>query len=58
MKTVLRIAGKESVWLDIPNPYNMIPNKGDYIVFQQTSYTVSYLEFDYDSNTVYIVIIK
>lgn len=56
MKTVLRIFNKDSEYVDIPNPYKMIPRKDDYIVYKETSYTVIYVEFDFDSSTLFIVV--
>jgi hypothetical protein len=60
MKTVLRIlSGIEgSEYFDIPNPYNMTPRKHDNFVWQGNSYVVSYVEFDFDTNTLYIISIK
>lgn len=58
MKTVLRIINRESSYFDLPNPYNMVPSKGDNVTFDGIMYVVSYLEFDYDNNTVYIVCLK
>ena len=55
MKTVLRLNGK---FVDIENPHNMIPRKDDNFVFEGQSYIVSYVEFDFDDNTVYIVSIS
>lgn len=56
MKTVLRLIEKgDSEYFDIPNPYNMIPRKDDNFVFKGRSYVVSYVEFDFDDDTVYIV---
>lgn len=59
MKTVLRIISREgSEFIDIPNPYGMIPRKNDNFVWEQVSYIVSFVEFDFDTNTLYIVTIK
>lgn len=56
MKTVLRLIGKgDSEFVDIKNPNNMIPRKDDNFVFKGQSYVVSYVEFDFDDDTVYIV---
>lgn len=57
MKTVLRIVSRdrEGGYFDIPNPYNMIPIRGDHFVYKQESYIVSLIEVDYDTDTVYIV---
>ena len=59
MKTVLRIIDKKqgSFYHDIPNPYNMTPRKDDTITWEQQNYIVSYVEFDFDENTLYIVVI-
>jgi len=59
MKTVLRVISKEkgSEYIDIPNPYNMTPRKGDNFVHQGKNYIVSYIEFDFDDNTLYIITI-
>lgn len=58
MKTVLRIISKESGsrYSDIPNPFNMVPCKGDSIVWKETPYMVSSIEYDYDDNTVYVIV--
>ena len=59
MKTVLRLITRQgSDYIDIQNTYNMIPRKDDNFVFKGHSYTVSYVEFDFDDNTVYIVSIS
>jgi len=57
MKTVLRLLARKegSGFIEIPNPYNMIPRKDDYIVWDGKSYIVGYVEFDFDSDTLYIV---
>jgi hypothetical protein len=56
MKTVLRIVSREgSEYIDIPNPYNMTPRKDDHFVWKEESYMVSWVEFDFDTNTLYIV---
>jgi hypothetical protein len=56
MKTVLRIIRKgTSEYIDIPNPYNMTPTKDDHFVWKEVSYIVTWVEFDFDSNTLYIV---
>lgn len=59
MKTVLRIISKErgSEYIDVPNPYNMTPRKDDHFVYMGVNYIVSYVEFDFDDNTLYIVAI-
>ena len=59
MKTVLRLIGDgNSRFVDVKNPHNMIPRKDDNFVFEGRSYIVSYVEFDFDDNTVYIVSIS
>jgi hypothetical protein len=56
MKTVLRLISREGdKFIDIPNPYNMIPRKDDNFVWKEKSYIVSWVEFDFDENTLYIV---
>jgi hypothetical protein len=56
MKTVLRIISREGdEYFDIPNPYNMTPRKDDNFVWKEVSYIVSWVEFDFDSNTLYII---
>ncbi len=59
MKTILRVISTEkgSEYIDIPNPYNMTPRKDDYFVYEEKSYITSYVEFDFDKNTLYIVTI-
>lgn len=59
MKTVLRLINSlEGKFIDIENPYNMIPRKDDHFVYNKQPYIVSYVEFDFDDNTVYIVSIS
>jgi len=56
MKTVLKIVTREgSEYIDITNPYNMIPRKDDNFVWEEQCYIVSWVEFDFDMNTLYIV---
>jgi len=57
MKTVLRLITRKegSNFIEVPNPYNMIPRKDDNFVWDGKSYTVGYVEFDFDSDTLYIV---
>ena len=56
MKTKLRVISREgSEYFDIPNPYNMIPRKDDHFVWKEESHIVSWVEFDFDTNTLYIV---
>ena len=56
MNTILRLF-KEGVFKDIPNPHRMIPSKGDNIVFEEVCYSISYLEFDYDTGTLFICVV-
>lgn len=59
MKTKLRVISREgSEYFDIPNPYNMTPRKDDHIVWQEESYMVDWVEFDFDTNTLYIIVVK
>lgn len=59
MKTVLRIIDRKvSEYIDIPNPYNMIPTKDAHFVWETKSYIVSWVEFDFDNNTLYIVTVN
>lgn len=59
MKTVLRLISREgSEYIDIPNPYSMTPRKDDHFVWSGVSYIVSWVEFDFDTNTLYIVTTK
>ena len=53
MKTVLR-EGRE--YINIVNNYDMTPRKGDNIVYNQQCYIVAYVEFDFDTDTVYIIV--
>lgn len=56
MKTVLRVITREgSEYIDIYNPYNMTPRKDDHFVYQEKCYIVRWVEFDFDSGTLYIV---
>lgn len=56
MRTVLRVISREgSEYFDIPNPYNMTPRKDDNFVWQSSSYIVSWIEFDFDTDTLYII---
>jgi len=63
MKTVLRVISRDywnnkiddSEFIDIPNPYNMTPRKDDHFVWKEESHMVSWVEFDFDTNTLYIV---
>ena len=60
MKTVLRVISRDvnDEYFDIPNPYNMTPRKDDHFVWKEESYMVSWVEFDFDTNTLYIVSVK
>jgi len=59
MKTTLRIISKGgSVYITIPNPANIVPTKGSYVVFQKESICVDYTEMDFDNNELFIVCIK
>jgi hypothetical protein len=56
MKTKLRVISREGTeYFDIPNPYNMTPRKDDNFVWKEVSYIVSWVEFDFDSDTLYII---
>jgi hypothetical protein len=56
MKTKLRVISREGTeYFDIPNPYNMTPRKDDNFVWQSVCYIVSWVEFDFDSDTLYII---
>jgi hypothetical protein len=57
MKTVLRVISRDvnDEFIDIPNPYNMTPRKDDHFVWKEESYMVSWVEFDFNTNTLYIV---
>ena len=59
MKTKLRVISREgSEYFDIPNPYNMTPRKDDHLAWEKESYMVDWVEFDFDTNTLYIVVVK
>jgi len=59
MKTVVRVVTREgSEYIDIPNPYNMLPRKDDHFVWKEVSYIVSWVEFDFDTDTLYILTVK
>lgn len=57
MKTILRVISRDvnDKFIDIPNPYNMTPRKDDHFVWKEESYMVSWVEFDFDTNTLYII---
>ena len=60
MKKVLRIirAGEKTKWIDLdfPETFTYIPRKGDSIVLNQEIYTVMYVEYDFDNQTIFIVV--
>ena len=58
MKKVLRIikAGEKPKWIDLPKTFTYIPRKGDSIVLNQEIYTVMYVEYDFDNQTIFIVV--
>ena len=58
MKKVLRIikAGEKTKWIDLPETFVYIPRKGDSIVLNQEIYTVMYVEYDFDNQTIFIVV--
>jgi hypothetical protein len=59
MKTTLRVISREGTeYFDIPNPYNMTPRKDDHIAWKEESYMVDWVEFDFDTNTLYIIVVK
>jgi hypothetical protein len=59
MKTVVRVVTREgSEYIDIPNLYNMVPRKDDHFVWKEVSYIVSWVEFDFDTDTLYILTVK
>lgn len=52
MKTILRlIEGTDKGYHEL-GVKKAIPQKGDSVVFKEMQYYVSYLEFDYDTDTV------
>lgn len=55
MKTFLRIIGHDSEYIKVNNPLNVVPIQGSYIVVEKNSYVVSYSEFDFDLQTLFIV---
>lgn len=59
MKTILKLIGHlregENTFTELPNPYNMTPRKDDSIVHKEQCYRVLYVEFDFDTNTLYII---
>jgi hypothetical protein len=36
----------------------MTPRKDDHIVWEEESYIVDWVEFDFDTNTLYIIVVK
>lgn len=59
MKTVLKIITKEgNEYIDIVNNYDMTPRKDDHFVYNRESYIVSWVEFDFDTDTLYIISIN
>lgn len=60
MKKVLRILSTRggNKWVDLPETIADIPRKGDSVVYNEDTYKVSYVEFDFDEQTVFIVVIK
>ena len=60
MKKVLRILSFRggNKWIDLPETIADIPRKGDSVVYNEDTYKVSYVEFDFDEQTVFIVVIK
>ncbi len=58
MKKVLRIikAGEKTKWIDLPETFAYIPRKGDSIVLNQKIYIVMYVEYDFDNQTIFIVV--
>ena len=58
MKKVLRIIrlDEKTKWIDLPENFAYIPRKGDSIVLNQKIYIVMYVEYDFDNQTIYIVV--
>ncbi len=58
MKKVLKIikAGEKTKWIDLPGTFAYIPRKGDSIVINHEFYTVRYVEYDFDNQTIFIVV--
>ena len=58
MKKVLRILSIKggNKWIDLPETFTYIPRKGDSIVLNQEIYTVMYVEYDFDNQTIFIVV--
>ncbi|MFT6125843.1 MAG: hypothetical protein ACJAVA_000285 [Flavobacteriaceae bacterium] len=60
MNTILRIVSKseKSGYNEIDNLANFQPRKGDHLVYKGDSYIVSFVEYDFDNATMYIVVIE
>ena len=58
MKKVLRIVmlDEKTKWIDLPETFAYIPRKGDSIVLNQKIYIVMYVEYDFDNQTIIIVV--
>ena len=58
MKKVLRIIrlDEKTKWIDLPETFAYIPSKGDSIVLNQKIYIVMYVEYDFDNQTIFIVV--
>ncbi len=58
MKKVLRIikAGEKTKWIDLPETFAYIPRKGESVVLNLEIYTVMYVEYDFDNQTIFIVV--
>ena len=58
MKKVLRIIrlDEKTKWIDLPETFSYIPRKGDSIVLNQKIYIVMYVEYDFDNQTIFIVV--
>lgn len=56
MTTTLRILkGALQGYYDIDSRVP-IPRKNDHVVFKQESFIVNYVEFDYDTSTVFVIV--
>ena len=58
MKKVLRIIrlDEKTKWIDLPETFAYIPRKGESVVLNQEIYTVMYVEYDFDNQTIFIVV--
>ena len=58
MKKVLRIIrlDEKTKWSDLPETFAYIPRKGDSIVLNQKIYIVMYVEYDFDNQTIFIIV--